>query len=175
MAENGLVQSMAGTRSEAAGMKGAHLLNPAKPGLAEYIVAHSFRNPDKGTEQLEELRKVGYKLLLSKCFLFGIRNAERWLLNIVQQIAPPILYDQLQGSQPVSCSAAQASLKHPQSIMCSPPESVPVLQILLQLMKARTVVEVGVFTGAVLDLHCSALHACMHMRINAQYCNDSPI
>lgn len=41
----------------------------------------------------------------------------------------------------------QASLQHPRAGMCSPPDSVAVLQQLLRLVGAKKVIEVGVFTG----------------------------
>jgi len=40
-----------------------------------------------------------------------------------------------------------ASLQHPRAGMCSPPDSVAVLQQLLRLVGAKKVIEVGVFTG----------------------------
>lgn len=41
----------------------------------------------------------------------------------------------------------RASLAHPRAAMCSPPDSVAILQQLLRLVGAHVVVEVGVFTG----------------------------
>ena len=42
----------------------------------------------------------------------------------------------------------QASLKHKRGLMVSPPDSIPILQLLLKLTNAKKVVEVGVFTGS---------------------------
>ena len=42
----------------------------------------------------------------------------------------------------------QASLEHRRGMMVSPPDSIPILQLLLKLTKAKKVVEVGVFTGS---------------------------
>lgn len=41
----------------------------------------------------------------------------------------------------------KASLEHPRAAMCSPPDSVAILQQLLRMIGAKVVVEVGVFTG----------------------------
>ena len=38
-------------------------------------------------------------------------------------------------------------MQHPRVGMCSPPDSIPILQILAKLTEARLIVEVGVFTG----------------------------
>ena len=52
--------------------------------------------------------------------------------------------------------------------MCSPPESIPLLQMMVKLTQAKKIVEVGVFTGVSPSHHaghdlwhvsqCSALH-----------------
>jgi predicted O-methyltransferase YrrM len=39
-------------------------------------------------------------------------------------------------------------MEHPRSGMCSPPDSVPLLQLLMRSIGAKKVAEVGVFTGA---------------------------
>ena len=36
--------------------------------------------------------------------------------------------------------------------MCSPPDSIPLLQMLVKLTQAEKIVEVGVFTGAPLHI-----------------------
>lgn len=41
----------------------------------------------------------------------------------------------------------QVSVKHSWGGMCSPPDSIPMLQLLVQLLQAKRIVEVGVFTG----------------------------
>ena len=38
-------------------------------------------------------------------------------------------------------------MKHRRAGMCSPPDSIPLLQLLVQLVNAKKIVEVGVFTG----------------------------
>ena len=38
-------------------------------------------------------------------------------------------------------------MQHPRLGMCSPPDSIPILQMLARLTDARLVIEVGVFTG----------------------------
>jgi predicted O-methyltransferase YrrM len=38
-------------------------------------------------------------------------------------------------------------MQHPRVGMCSPPDSIPILQMLAKLTEARLIVEVGVFTG----------------------------
>ena len=38
-------------------------------------------------------------------------------------------------------------MQHPRLGMCSPPDSIPILQMLARLTEARLIVEVGVFTG----------------------------
>jgi len=48
----------------------------------------------------------------------------------------------------------QLSLKHRRGGMCSPPDSIPILQMLVRLTNARRVVEVGVFTGCVRTHFC---------------------
>lgn len=39
------------------------------------------------------------------------------------------------------------SVKHEWGGMCSPPDSIPLLQLLVQLLHAKKIAEVGVFTG----------------------------
>ncbi len=41
----------------------------------------------------------------------------------------------------------QVSMKHARAGMCSPPDSIPLLQLMVQLLNAKKIVEVGVFTG----------------------------
>ena len=36
--------------------------------------------------------------------------------------------------------------------MCSPPDSIPLLQMMVKLTQAKKIVEVGVFTGATLPI-----------------------
>jgi predicted O-methyltransferase YrrM len=38
-------------------------------------------------------------------------------------------------------------MQHPRLGMCSPPDSIPILQMLARLTDAKLIVEVGVFTG----------------------------
>lgn len=38
-------------------------------------------------------------------------------------------------------------MTHKRAGMCSPPDSIPLLQLLVQLLSAKKIVEVGVFTG----------------------------
>ncbi|EIE20229.1 O-methyltransferase family protein [Coccomyxa subellipsoidea C-169] len=38
-------------------------------------------------------------------------------------------------------------MKHARAGMCSPPDSIPLLQLMVQLLNAKKIVEVGVFTG----------------------------
>ena len=40
-------------------------------------------------------------------------------------------------------------MEHERKGMCSPPDSIPLLQMLVRLTNARKVVEVGVFTGKI--------------------------
>ena len=42
---------------------------------------------------------------------------------------------------------SQETMKHARKGMCSPPDSIPLLQMLVRLTQAKNVVEVGVFTG----------------------------
>ncbi|EIE20243.1 O-methyltransferase [Coccomyxa subellipsoidea C-169] len=41
----------------------------------------------------------------------------------------------------------EVSVKHEWGGMCSPPDSIPLLQLLVQLLHAKKIAEVGVFTG----------------------------
>ncbi|CAL8470927.1 g10469 [Coccomyxa elongata] len=41
----------------------------------------------------------------------------------------------------------QVTMKHRRAGMCSPPDSIPLLQLLVHLVNAKKIVEVGVFTG----------------------------
>lgn len=41
-------------------------------------------------------------------------------------------------------------MQHARSMMCSPPASVPLLQMVVRLTNAKKVAEVGVFTGKLL-------------------------
>ena len=43
-------------------------------------------------------------------------------------------------------------MKQSRSGMCSPPDSIPLLQMMVMLTQAKKVVEVGVFTGATLNV-----------------------
>lgn len=46
-------------------------------------------------------------------------------------------------------------MEHTRAEMCSPPDSVPFLQLMMKLVNAKKVVEVGVFTGT----HASYPHS----------------
>ncbi|KAK9903920.1 hypothetical protein WJX75_000536 [Coccomyxa subellipsoidea] len=41
----------------------------------------------------------------------------------------------------------EVTMTHKRAGMCSPPDSIPLLQLLVQLLSAKKIVEVGVFTG----------------------------
>ena len=47
----------------------------------------------------------------------------------------------------LSCCLKETLEGQPMARMCSPTVSIPVLQMLVRLTQAKTVVEVGVFTG----------------------------
>lgn len=56
---------------------------------------------------------------------------------------------------------------HTRSGMCSPPDSIPLLQMMIKLTQARKIVEVGVFTGVHLSrsplaslCQCYLSHCC---------------
>ena len=48
-------------------------------------------------------------------------------------------------------------MQQKRSGMCSPPDSIPLLQMMVKLTQAKKIVEVGVFTGD-LTQHSSSLY-----------------
>lgn len=67
-----------------------------------------------------------------------------------------------QNSIPISDAVIclQTTMEHSKKGMCSPPDSIPLLQMLVRLTNAQKVVEVGVFTGKLIFTGRTVLAGC---------------
>ena len=70
-------------------------------------------------------------------------------LHMAWKLIKRLLLSQREALPSDARMPAQLSLKHRRGGMCSPPDSIPILQMLVRLTNAQRVVEVGVFTGCV--------------------------
>ena len=135
LAEDPFIATKPGEPDIPLNIKGGALL-ASVPGLYSYIVAHSTQQLP-GLDILQALHKAGPR-----------------------HSSSPVSFCQTQDTGVLSmhhgswlqlnmrwCAPLQKSMEHPISGMCSPADSVPLLQFLLRAVNAKKVVECGVFTG----------------------------